>query len=87
VVLPTRELAIQVNQEYKMLKQDEEWRNIAVYGGSEMRPQIQDIRNGIDILVGTPGRLLDLMDRGIIQLSDLKTIVLDEADLMLDMGF
>lgn len=65
MVLPTRELAIQVNQEYNQLRHDDEYRNLAVYGGSELRPQIQQLRDGVDILVGTPGRLLDLLDRGV----------------------
>jgi superfamily II DNA/RNA helicase len=93
VVLPTRELAIQVNNEYKALNHDGEYRNLAVYGGTEIREQCHALRQGVEILVATPGRLLDLLSRGVfflkkaVCLSELKAIVLDEADEMLNMGF
>lgn len=98
VVLPTRELAIQVNQEFTLLKQNEEYTNLAVYGGTEIRSQIYDIKKGVDIVVGTPGRIIDMLNRSVIltfiinyfkvlDFSSLKAIVLDEADEMLNMGF
>jgi len=88
VVLPTRELALQVNNVFNSIKQSEgDFRVLSVYGGADARPQIDSLRRGVEVLVGTPGRLIDLIERGEIDLSKLKTIVLDEADLMLDMGF
>ena len=88
VVLPTRELALQVTNVFNSVKHNEEdFRVLTVYGGADARPQIESARRGIEILVGTPGRLIDLIERGAIDLSKLKSIVLDEADHMLDMGF
>jgi ATP-dependent RNA helicase RhlE len=62
-------------------------RNYVIFGGVNQNPQVDAIRRGIDVLVATPGRLLDLMNQGFIQLNQLEIFVLDEADRMLDMGF
>lgn len=88
VLCPTRELADQVTQEIRRLARFQE--NIKVLplcGGSAMRNQITSLENGVHIVVGTPGRIMDHMERGTIKLDELNTLVLDEADRMLDMGF
>ncbi|SOY39804.1 ATP-dependent RNA helicase, stimulated by 23S rRNA [Cupriavidus taiwanensis] len=88
VLCPTRELADQVTQEIRRLARAEE--NIKVLtlcGGSPMRPQVDSLIHGAHIVVGTPGRILDHIDRGSLDLSAINTLVLDEADRMLDMGF
>lgn len=85
---PTRELAIQVTNEIAKLKHYEnEFKIVTVYGGVNIDDQIRQLRNGVDIFVGTTGRVLDHIERGNIDFSDLKTIVLDEADQMLKLGF
>lgn len=87
IMTPTRELAKQVEGEvYKMSKYSRH-RSIAIYGGTSINDQIYKLRKGIDIVVGTPGRLKDLMSRGGLDLSKVSEVVLDEADRMLDMGF
>ncbi|NUO85880.1 MAG: ATP-dependent RNA helicase DbpA [Cupriavidus sp.] len=88
VLCPTRELADQVTQEIRRLARAEE--NVKVLtlcGGSPMRPQVDSLIHGAHIVVGTPGRILDHIDRGSLDLSGINTLVLDEADRMLDMGF
>ncbi|MDO9237731.1 MAG: ATP-dependent RNA helicase DbpA [Aquabacterium sp.] len=88
VMCPTRELADQVTQEIRRLARAED--NIKVLtlcGGSTMRPQIESLSHGAHIVVGTPGRLMDHLERGTLDLHSLNTLVLDEADRMLDMGF
>ncbi len=88
VLCPTRELADQVTQEIRRLAAAED--NIKVLtlcGGSTMRPQLASLEHGAHIVVGTPGRLMDHLERGSLELSALNTLVLDEADRMLDMGF
>lgn len=88
VVLPTRELAIQVCREIGKLKHNgREFNTLAVYGGTPIRDQIHALRNGIDVVVATPGRLWDLIERNCINLGKLRTLVLDETDQMLDIGF
>jgi len=88
VVLPTRELAIQVTNVVNSIKlEKDEFRVLTVYGGTDIRNQIDEARRGVEVLIGTPGRLIDLIERNAISLSKLETIVLDEADHMLDMGF
>ncbi|KAK7140795.1 hypothetical protein R3I94_013164 [Phoxinus phoxinus] len=85
VLAPTRELAIQVSKDFKDVT-----RKLSVtcfYGGSSYNPQVEAIRNGIDILVGTPGRIKDHLQNNKLDLSQLKHVVLDEVDQMLDMGF
>jgi ATP-independent RNA helicase DbpA len=88
VLCPTRELADQVTQEIRRLARAED--NIKILtlcGGSTMRPQITSLEHGAHIVVGTPGRIMDHMERGTLNLDALNTLVLDEADRMLDMGF
>jgi ATP-dependent RNA helicase RhlE len=87
VVTPTRELAIQINDSFRAYGKNTGLRSTVVFGGVKQGPQTDDLRKGVDILVATPGRLLDLMDQGYISLRDIKYSVLDEADRMLDMGF
>ncbi|WP_237265219.1 DEAD/DEAH box helicase [Thermoplasma sp. Kam2015] len=87
VVLPTRELAIQVNGVAERLGRRSRIRSTVIYGGSSMSRQIESLEKGTDIIVGTPGRILDLHDRGFLDLSAIRYFVLDEADVMLDMGF
>ena len=88
ILCPTRELADQVAQEVRRLARAEE--NVKVLtlcGGTPMRPQAQSLEHGAHIVVGTPGRIMDHLDRGNLKLDALNTLVLDEADRMLDMGF
>ncbi|NIP86246.1 MAG: DEAD/DEAH box helicase [Planctomycetales bacterium] len=87
VLVPTRELAVQVRDETVKLSHGRKTRTIAVYGGKPLRGQIEKLRRGADIVVGTPGRVLDHIGRGSLQLKDLRFVVLDEADRMLDIGF
>ena len=87
VVVPTRELCIQVADELNKLAGGLELRVTAIYGGRPMEPQIAELVKGVDIIVGTPGRLLDLQRQKAMDLSEVKYLVLDEADEMLDLGF
>lgn len=87
IVTPTRELAIQINESIQAYGRFTGLNSTVVFGGVNQNPQTDAIRRGIDILVATPGRLLDLIDQGIISLHDIEYFVLDEADRMLDMGF
>jgi superfamily II DNA/RNA helicase len=87
VVLPTRELAIQVAAELTQAGKDLGARVLTIYGGRAYEPQIDTLKAGTDIVVGTPGRLLDLADRKNLDLSQVRALVLDEADKMLDLGF
>ncbi|MBN1542238.1 DEAD/DEAH box helicase [candidate division KSB1 bacterium] len=87
VLTPTRELAEQIHQAIRSFGQGTRLRSVTLYGGVSSRPQIQALRSGVDIIVACPGRLLDLMDQGQVDLSALNWLVLDEADRMLDMGF
>lgn len=88
VILPTRELAIQVTREFeKLSNNNREFRVMSIYGGTSVDDQIHKLRSGVEVVVGTPGRLMDLQDRGKLILSDLQTIVLDETDQMLNFGF
>lgn len=87
VVVPTRELGIQVAEELNKLAGGLELRVTAIYGGRPMEPQIAELKKGVDIIVGTPGRLLDLHRQKAMDLSEVKHLVLDEADEMLDLGF
>ena len=87
VITPTRELAIQIGESFSAYGKYTGIRNTVIFGGVKQGAQTNALRNGIDILVATPGRLLDLMDQGYIQLKDIEYFVLDEADRMLDMGF
>lgn len=87
ILTPTRELAIQVNEEINTIAKHVRVRLLPVYGGQPIDRQIRALRSGIDIVVGTPGRVIDLMDRGILHLEEVDFLVLDEADEMLNMGF
>ncbi len=87
VLTPTRELAIQIEESFKAYGRYLNLRHLVVFGGVSQVSQVNSLRSGIDILVATPGRLLDLMQQGHVNLRDIKFLVLDEADRMLDMGF
>jgi len=88
ILSPTRELCLQIADDLEgFSKYLPEMRILAVYGGTNIEPQIRAIKHGVDIIVATPGRLLDLMNRGVADLSRVQFLVLDEADEMLSMGF
>ena len=87
VVTPTRELAIQIAESFTAYGRYTGIKNTVVFGGVKQGSQVAALRKGVDILVATPGRLLDLMNQGFISLRDIEYFVLDEADQMLDMGF
>lgn len=87
VLAPTRELAAQVGEEFREYSEFTEMRSAVIFGGVGANPQIKALRNGVDVLVATPGRLLDLINQGALTLSKVEVLVLDEADRMLDMGF
>ncbi len=87
VVVPTRELAIQVATEIRHASKTRGARVLTVYGGRSYEPQVEALEAGVDVVVGTPGRLLDLVEKRHLHLGAIKTLVLDEADEMLDMGF
>ncbi|MBK7692004.1 MAG: DEAD/DEAH box helicase [Bacteroidetes bacterium] len=87
IVTPTRELAIQIEDSFKSYGRHLDLKATVVFGGVGQTPQTDALRRGVDILVATPGRLLDLISQGYISLSDISLFVLDEADRMLDMGF
>lgn len=86
-VAPTRELAIQINDSFKIYGKYTGLRSTVIYGGVGQNPQVKALRNGVDIVVATPGRLLDLMRQGHVKLGNVKVLILDEGDRMLDMGF
>lgn len=88
VLLPTRELAVQVANEFRKIgKYMDNIKTVSVYGGADINEQIKRLKGGAQIIVGTPGRVIDLIDRRVIRLDNLKIAVLDEADEMLKMGF
>ena len=87
IVTPTRELAIQIEENFKAYSKYTKIRSTVIFGGVSQHSQTRALKNGIDILIATPGRLLDLMNQGYISLKGIKYFVLDEADRMLDMGF
>lgn len=87
VLTPTRELALQVAQSFVAYGRYTGLRTVAIFGGVDQGPQVTTLRSGVDILVATPGRLLDLLNQRICDLSKISMFVLDEADRMLDMGF
>ncbi|RBW48004.1 ATP-dependent RNA helicase RhlE [Psychromonas sp. B3M02] len=87
ILTPTRELAAQVQASVEKYGQNMPLRSMVVYGGVKINPQMQNLRRGVDILVATPGRLLDLYQQNAIRFQQLEVLVLDEADRMLDMGF
>lgn len=87
ILVPTRELAIQINEVFDSIGFNTGVKVFSLYGGVEQDKQIQTLKEGIDILITTPGRMFDLISQGYIDLSQLETLVLDEADHMLDLGF
>ncbi|MGD9960447.1 DEAD/DEAH box helicase [Nocardioides sp.] len=87
IVAPTRELALQVSNDLALASADRGVRVLTVYGGVGYDQQLDTLQSGVDIVVGTPGRLIDLMNRRALDLSHVKSLVLDEADEMLDLGF
>ncbi|HEX9978942.1 MAG TPA: DEAD/DEAH box helicase [Flavobacterium sp.] len=87
VVTPTRELAVQIGESFDTYGKYTNLRQLTIFGGVSQVPQVDVLRKGVDILIATPGRLLDLHKQGFIDLDHLHTLVLDEADQMLDMGF
>jgi ATP-dependent RNA helicase RhlE len=87
VLAPTRELALQIQTNFAELNSVKSNRAVIVMGGTNIRSQIAELRRGASVVIATPGRLLDLIERGAVNLSTIETLVLDEADRMLDMGF
>ena len=87
VLTPTRELCVQVTDEIARIGQFRGVRTVAIYGGSSMDRQVEALKRGTQVVVGTPGRVLDLIRRGELRLDRVHTVILDEADRMLDMGF
>jgi ATP-dependent RNA helicase RhlE len=87
VVTPTRELAIQIDESFKTYGKYTNVKSLVIFGGVNQVPQVNELKNGVDVLIATPGRLLDLHKQGFIDLDHMHHLVLDEADQMLDMGF
>ena len=87
VLAPTRELAVQIRASFALYGKHTGMRSTVIYGGVGQGSQVRDLQRGVDILVATPGRLLDLMNQGYVHLGKVNVLVLDEADQMLDMGF
>jgi ATP-dependent RNA helicase DeaD len=87
ILVPTRELAVQVAENMTKFGKSARLKVLAVYGGESINKQIHSLASGVQIVVGTPGRLIDLMERRVLDLSSVRIVVLDEADRMLDMGF
>lgn len=87
VMVPTHELAIQIGENFEKIAKYTHLKIAGIYGGVDQAPQIEKLKNGVDILVATPGRLFDLLNQRYIKLRELEILILDEADHMLDMGF
>jgi len=87
MLTPTRELANQITGVVEPLAEATELRPIAVYGGTNIEKQIETIQRGIDIIIATPGRLIDLIDRGAVDVARVERVVVDEADRLAEMGF
>jgi ATP-dependent RNA helicase RhlE len=87
ILTPTRELAIQIGESFSAYGRNLNLKHAVIFGGVNQNPQVNDLRRGLDVLIATPGRLLDLMQQGFVNLNHIKIFVLDEADRMLDMGF
>src|SRR5215210_8935788 len=87
VVVPTRELCLQVTGDLQKAASTRDVRILAIYGGRAYEPQVEALRKGVEVVVGTPGRLIDLAQQGLLRLGEVRTLVLDEADEMLDLGF
>ena len=86
MLTPTRELAVQIGESFSAYGQYLEINNSVIFGGVSQKPQTDSLKAGVDILVATPGRLLDLINQKFVNLHHVKFFVLDEADRMLDMG-
>ena len=86
ILAPTRELAIQIEESFNTYGKHLNIKNLVIFGGVPQNPQTRDLKKGVDVLIATPGRLLDLINQGFINLQNVKYFVLDEADRMLDMG-
>src|SRR5258708_39906153 len=87
ILVPTRELCVQVEAEIQRLGQHTPIRTCAVYGGQKIAAQMKHLKHGPEILIGTPGRVIDLLERRIINFNNIRFVVLDEVDRMLDIGF
>jgi ATP-dependent RNA helicase RhlE len=87
ILTPTRELAIQISESFTAYGKHTGLKNLVIFGGVSQNPQVDTLRRGVDILIATPGRLLDLMNQRYVHLDHIKMLILDEADRMLDMGF
>jgi len=87
VIVPTRELAVQVTREFGALGRYRDAREVAIYGGVSYTPQDRALKRGVGVVIGTPGRLLDHIERGTLDLQGIEVVILDEADRLLDMGF
>ncbi len=87
ILTPTRELAAQVHENLRAYGRHLNLKSLEVFGGVNINPQMDKLRRGIDVLIATPGRLIDHIERGTVQLKDIEVLILDEADRMLDMGF
>ncbi|HPG34651.1 MAG TPA: DEAD/DEAH box helicase, partial [Lentimicrobium sp.] len=87
ILAPTRELAIQISESFSDYSKGLRLRHTVIYGGVSQNPQTAILKKGVDILIATPGRLLDLMNQGFVKLNSIEFFILDEADRMLDMGF
>ena len=87
ILAPTRELAIQIAENFEALSKYTQIKTYVIYGGVNLQPQINTLKEGVDVLVATPGRFLDLYKQNFINIDGLQQLVIDEADLMLDMGF
>lgn len=87
VLVPTRELCVQVSEALHRYGRDLDCRTLPIYGGQPIHRQLRELKQGVDVVVGTPGRVLDHVQRGTLALGDVEIVVLDEADEMLDMGF
>jgi len=87
VLAPTRELASQIHKEARKFTYRSRLRSVVVYGGADIGRQLRELEKGCDILVATPGRLVDIMDRKKVGLAEVQYLCIDEADRMLDMGF
>jgi superfamily II DNA/RNA helicase len=87
VVVPTRELCVQVTEDLKKAAARRQIRVLAIYGGRAYEPQVEALKQGVEVVVGTPGRLIDLAQQGLLDLGHVRSLVLDEADEMLDLGF
>jgi ATP-dependent RNA helicase DDX5/DBP2 len=87
ILAPTRELAVQIQQECTKFGSNSRIRNTAIYGGAPKGPQIRDLTRGVEVVIATPGRLIDMLETGKTNLRRVTYLVMDEADRMLDMGF